>query len=535
MILSNYKSGKLPFLVNVKILVEGFDAPITKGVCFMSLPSSSTTLIQIIGRALRLHPEKKIANVILPFSKLEDEKAICNFMKVMAKNDSRIYKSYKNKKLGGYIDIFNIVEEKEVNEEEKEIKETEVNEEIDLMKDINIKYELIFDSMGTFKNNFDIWNNNFDKFKKFIDNKKKLPSTFDKNKETKVLGSWFQTQQINYKTKSNIMNSEEIYNKWTEFINDSQYREYFLDNDIIWISILNKVKKFIDDNKKKPSKYDTDKESKTLGYWIIRQQYNYKTKLKIMASEKIYNIWTEFINDYKYKKYFVDNDIIWINTLYKAQKFIDDNKKKPSTNDKDKEIKTLGFWIKYQENNYKTKSNIMKSEEIYNKWTEFINNYKEYFLDNDIIWINTLDKTKKFMDDHKKIPSSYDKDKEIKILGSWFQNQQHNYKTKSKIMKSEKIYNKWTEFINDSKYKDHFLDNDIVWINTLDKAKKFINDNKKKPSTIDKNKEIKTLSLWLQTQKNNYKSKSYIMKSQEIYNKWTEFINDSKYKEYLKF
>jgi superfamily II DNA or RNA helicase len=49
----NYKSGKLPFLVNVRILVEGFDAPITKGVCFMSLPSSNTTLIQIIGRATR--------------------------------------------------------------------------------------------------------------------------------------------------------------------------------------------------------------------------------------------------------------------------------------------------------------------------------------------------------------------------------------------------------------------------------------------------------------------------------------------------
>ena len=65
----------------------------------MSLPSSSTTLIQIIGRALRLDPkrEKTMAKVILPFSKKEDEKAISNFMKVMAKNDSRIRKSYDNK------------------------------------------------------------------------------------------------------------------------------------------------------------------------------------------------------------------------------------------------------------------------------------------------------------------------------------------------------------------------------------------------------------------------------------------------------
>ena len=114
-ILNNYKSGKLPFLVNVKILVEGFDAPITNGVCFMSLPSSSTTLIQIIGRALRLDPKrlKTMAKVILPFSKKEDEKAISNFMKVMAKNDSRIRKSYDNKKLGGYFNIENIFDDEE--------------------------------------------------------------------------------------------------------------------------------------------------------------------------------------------------------------------------------------------------------------------------------------------------------------------------------------------------------------------------------------------------------------------------------------
>ena len=36
-IIEKYKCGELPFLVNVKILVEGFDAPITKGVCFMHL------------------------------------------------------------------------------------------------------------------------------------------------------------------------------------------------------------------------------------------------------------------------------------------------------------------------------------------------------------------------------------------------------------------------------------------------------------------------------------------------------------------
>jgi len=34
-----------------------------------------------------------------------------------------------------------------------------------------------------------------------------------------------------------------------------------------------------------------------------------------MEYENIYNLWTEFINDDKYKKFFEDNDIIWINKL----------------------------------------------------------------------------------------------------------------------------------------------------------------------------------------------------------------------------
>ena len=107
-IIEKYKNGNIPFLVNVRILVEGFDAPITKGVCFLHLPHSQTTLIQIIGRCLRLHPTKNIANIILPFSSKGDEDNICNFLKVMSKNDSRIRKSYENKQLGGYISIENI-------------------------------------------------------------------------------------------------------------------------------------------------------------------------------------------------------------------------------------------------------------------------------------------------------------------------------------------------------------------------------------------------------------------------------------------
>jgi hypothetical protein len=57
-------------------------------------------------------------------------------------------------------------------------------------------------------------------------------------------------------------------------------------------------------------------------------------------------------------------------------------------------------------------------------------------------------------------------------------------------MKNSEIYNKWTKFITSEKY---------------------IDTNNKRPSSSDKNKEIKILSKWISHQITNYKSKGKIM------------------------
>jgi superfamily II DNA or RNA helicase len=107
-ITTQFKNGKLPFIVNVNILTESFDSPNCKGVCFFSLPSSKTKTLQIIGRALRLYYDKLIANIILPASGEKDSKNINKFLNTISNNDSRISKSFSNKIKGGYIDIFNV-------------------------------------------------------------------------------------------------------------------------------------------------------------------------------------------------------------------------------------------------------------------------------------------------------------------------------------------------------------------------------------------------------------------------------------------
>jgi hypothetical protein len=55
------------------------------------------------------------------------------------------------------------------------------------------------------------------------------------------------------------------------------------------------------------------------------------------------------------------------------------NNKTPFMVDKNKDIKILGIWLSHQKENYKNKKDIMKNNEIYNKFTEFLELNKEYF------------------------------------------------------------------------------------------------------------------------------------------------------------
>ncbi len=438
-ILNKYKSGKLPFLVNVKILVEGFDAPITKGVCFMHLPQSKNTLIQIIGRALRLYPNKTIANVILPFSSEKEEKTIVNFMRIIAKNDSRYLKSYQEKKIGGYISI-DVIDD---------------NLEIDEDNNICHKYDLIYKSLGTLQNNSEIWLKKLDELKEYIDKNNKRPSTEDKNINIKNLGIWLCCQQNFYKNKIRIMKNEQIYNIWTNFINDDKYKKYFLSYRDIWINTLNEVKEYIDKNNKRPSSTDKDQKVKSLGYWVSRQINIYMLKTKIMKDIYIYDIWTNLISDSKYKEYFLDRNTSWFNTFNEVKKYIDINGKRPSKQSKDIYTKSLGLWISNQTIKYKNKTEIMRNVDIYNEWTNLIDKYQKHFLSFEEIWLNIFEEVKKYINDNGKRPPPNSKDIKIKQLERWISSQLNKYKHKIEIMKNEYYYKLWTDFMND--YNKYFI------------------------------------------------------------------------------
>ena len=213
------------------------------------------------------------------------------------------------------------------------------------------------------------WEEKLDYVKKYIDDNAELPSKHNKNKEIKKYGLWILFQKQKYNKQ--IMYNLDRYKLWEDFIN--KYKKHFQSNEENWKINLEIIKKYIDDNDKRPSEVDKNIDIKKLGQWISTQQIQYKKKSAILSNLHIQKLWEEFINNVKYKKYFQSNKEDWKDKLSEVKIYINKNNKNPSIHDKNIEIKKLGQWLSTQQKNYKNKEWIMKDSEIKNLWEEFIN------------------------------------------------------------------------------------------------------------------------------------------------------------------
>jgi len=242
-----------------------------------------------------------------------------------------------------------------------------------------------------------------------------------------------------------------------EFTNDTKLIEKYIIGikefkQLNWNDKLKLVEEYIIENNKRPSCTDKNKDIKVLGTWLSNQQKNYKNNEQIMKDENIRKKWTDFID--KYKEYFLSNTELWLNNLKLVEEYIIENNKRPSTIDKNKDIKVLGYWLSTQQQNYKNNEQIMKDENIRKLWVEFIDKYKEYFISNTELWLNNLKLLEKYIIENNKTPSTHDKNKDIKVLGHWLSHQQTKYKNNEQIMKDKNIRKLYKEFID--KYKKYF-------------------------------------------------------------------------------
>ena len=391
-ILKKFKKGKISVLVNVRILCEGFDANIVKGVVFLHIPSNKTTLIQIIGRALRLHNDKKISNIILPYSTEDDEKSICKFMNILASNDSRIRKSYEKKKTGGYIDLKNVIDDNCDDEE--------------LRNNVELKYTKIYSSMSVSKNGIDEWMKKLEEVKNYIDTHGKRPVKCHKDENIKKLGIFISQNKQSFKKNICIMKNKEARENWVKFID--KYKEHYMENSELWFKYYNKMIEFINENKSRPSINKKNDIGCKLQKWIVTQNKNFKQLKFSMSNKIIYDTWNKFLSNDNYKNLFLSKKQIWIETFEKILNYIKKNKK-ISASKKD--------WIGHNKQNYKNKKKAMRDTEIYNIWTNILKDteYCRFFMTYDDIWMLNYNQTTDFIKNNKKLPTQ----KTNKYLAGW--------------------------------------------------------------------------------------------------------------------
>jgi hypothetical protein len=279
---------------------------------------------------------------------------------------------------------------------------------------------------------------------------------------------------VNFHKKINIItnsydknDNEEIQKKIQD---KKKIAEKFIKIDCLnlsqwWFIRFEKAKKYIDENKKKPSKRSKDDNIRKLASWLDKQSEYFRKGRGMYGNIDIKKLWHDFITDDKYRLLFLDFETEWFMNFKLAKEYIDKNGKRPIKRDKDPTYKFLGGWLSIQVKNYKHLNFNMKNENIKKTWEQFVNdlNYYKFFINDDDIWKDNLKKLKQFYDnlsiDKKRKPLKSSSDTNEKSLGNWLCAQKKNYKNNERNMKSTKdneIRKIWINLMKDNNYSKLF-------------------------------------------------------------------------------
>ena len=562
------KDDEIFILASCKTIGEGVDTKNANMICFVDAKQSYVEIVQNIGRVCRKNANtKQKATVLIPAWVDKEKYKDC---KGNVKERDKLIREDMNKggNFNGILNVLSALRQEDPYVFElclkypeiytlKELKDNLKKEGLELndkkydIKDVMKEYNVKFDNKKTETENFNklseklnvnvqitnqkileediIIDNNLDDWLYFVKTDDNKYMITDKRKKNKI-----ERPHRNIKPFCHMNPNVEVLWDFTSDVNLNKgifggfiEATVKVDNMGLWIERLTRVKQYIDENKKRPSKHDKNIEIKKDGSWIGTQLKNYRKNEYIMKNPSIRKLWEQFITEYM--QYFQSNDEEWKINLTRVKQYIDCNKKRPSNSDKNIEIKKDATWIGTQQANYSTNKNIMKNPSIRKLWEQFITEYMQYFQSNDEEWKINLARVKQYIDCNKKRPSESDKNIEIKKDAKWLSHQLINYSKKKQIMKNPSIRKLWEQFITE--YMQYFQSNDEEWKINLARVKQYIDCNKKRPSAVDKNIEIKKDGQWIGNQLKNYSKNEYIMKNPSIRKLWEEFITE--YQEYF--
>ena len=345
-------NNKIQLLFNIRILNECIDIPSCDSIYISYPPKNKITTIQRIHRATRINKNNpyKIANIYIWCDQYDE---ILETLSSIKEYDIM----FKDKIKLNTANFYN-------NQTEREIKLINKDRELLNTYTIGIKE---FRAIS--------WHDKLAQVEKYIKENGKLPSSTDKNIHIKSLHYWINDQKRNYKNNKQIMKNKEIRIEWEDFIN--KYEELFRNNKEVWKDKLNKIKDYIKENGKLPSRENKNDDIRKLFSWIVYQKMNYKYNKEIMKNEEIKKEWKDFINNYQ--ELLKNNKEIWNDNLNKIEDYIKENGKLPVKSNKNTDIKKLATWIISQKRQYNNNSFIMKDRQIRIIWENFTEKYKEYF------------------------------------------------------------------------------------------------------------------------------------------------------------
>lgn len=287
------------------------------------------------------------------------------------------------------------------------------------------------------------WLENFENLKQYININNKKPMRSDSDMEAVYLCRWAHEQNRNFRNKDCAMKNLEIYNLWSEF--KEKYKLYYSSNEENWYGKLERVKKYMDANKCRPSQTAGDEDVRKLGYWITAQLQRFKTKSDNIKKQET---WEQFYE--QYKEYFRSIDDIWNEHFEKVKNYISVNKIRPSKESKDLETKKIGKWLSHQLENRQEKKGAFSNEDTVVLWDTFIEENKEIFLSPKEKWIRSYNEYKKYIDEKKKKPSKRSKDPYEASLDRWFCNQKVFLKKgKGELANTPELMPIWESFLKE--------------------------------------------------------------------------------------
>jgi hypothetical protein len=149
------------------------------------MPASQTHIIQVIGRCLRVHPDKRCAQVILPLvagAEGEDKRAR-DFMRVLAQNDARVAGALRLHRGAPYVSVRRVRRATAPSADESGGSEEDEQNAADLL------YTAVYDATGTALT--DAWSTWYDELVAFYEANGRIPPSSTPG----GLGTWVQRQR----------------------------------------------------------------------------------------------------------------------------------------------------------------------------------------------------------------------------------------------------------------------------------------------------------------------------------------------------